>query len=58
MSPDRRPLELAFSEPAVDQVLPAAEQTCPLPAGSSPFLELDLIVSGPSAARRSLAPQA
>ncbi|WP_189278689.1 hypothetical protein [Kitasatospora griseola] len=58
MSPDRRPLELAFSEPAADQVLPAAGQTCPLPAGSSPFLEPDLIVPGPSSAPRSLAPQA
>ncbi|GGR01989.1 hypothetical protein [Kitasatospora griseola] len=58
MSPDRRPLELAFSEPAVDQVLPAAEQARPLPAGSSPFLEPDPIVPGPSAARRLLAPQA
>ncbi|MEV7123848.1 hypothetical protein [Kitasatospora griseola] len=56
MSPDRRLLELAFSEPAVDQVLLAAEPMCPLPAQSSPFLEPNPTV--PVLPAASPAPQA
>ncbi|WP_162871802.1 hypothetical protein [Kitasatospora cineracea] len=39
MSADRRPLGLAFSEPAADQTLSAAERPLPQPAELSPFLE-------------------
>ncbi|WP_158071984.1 hypothetical protein [Kitasatospora sp. CB01950] len=53
MSPDLRPLELAFSEPAVDQVLPADEHPCPLSAGSSPFLEPNPTAPAPSGAPRA-----
>ncbi|WP_245194629.1 hypothetical protein [Kitasatospora phosalacinea] len=52
MSPDRRPLEPVFSEPAVDLVLPAAERPLPLPAELSPFLEPGGNASTPPPARR------
>ncbi|RPE27930.1 hypothetical protein [Kitasatospora cineracea] len=39
MSSDRRPLGLAFSEPAVDHTFPVGERPLPLPAECSPFLE-------------------
>ncbi|WP_157850098.1 MULTISPECIES: hypothetical protein [Kitasatospora] len=39
MNPDHRPLALTFSEPAVDQALPAAAPPPLLPGQTSPFLE-------------------
>ncbi|GLW58134.1 hypothetical protein [Kitasatospora phosalacinea] len=58
MSPDRRPLGLAFSEPAVDQALPAGERPIPLPAERSPFLEPDTDTTAPPTARRTPAQRA
>ncbi len=58
MSADRRPLGLAFSEPAVDQTLPAAQRPLPLPAELSPFLEPGGNATAPPTAGRVRAQQA
>ncbi|MFJ4681669.1 hypothetical protein [Kitasatospora sp. NPDC088783] len=50
MNPDRRPLGLTFSEPAVDQVLPADARPLLLPEQNSPFLEPETGLPAPSAA--------
>ncbi len=52
MSPDRRPLGLAFSEPAADQALPAGQHPRPLSVDRSPFLEPDPDAPAPPALRR------
>ncbi|RKE23628.1 hypothetical protein [Streptomyces sp. TLI_171] len=58
MNPDRRPLELAFSEPAADPVQAAERPHLPV-AERPPFLEPDAgagpVASVPPPARRPLA---
>ncbi len=58
MSSDRRPLGLAFSEPAVDQVLPVGGRPIPLPAERSPFLEPAADIPAPPTTRRTPAQRA